>query len=94
MIRCDDVSDWILNVGQWELTDQERDEVLHNTHELWKEHPKSDEEKKAVLDSQKWAKTEHSQNSAVFFSGTHRWHYRDKIPAGTADVIMFHYNPV
>ena len=93
MIRCDEVPSWPMYIGKWELTDQERGEILSDRHEL-KEHPKPGKDVDAIIDFQEWSTIEHSQNSAVFFSGTHRWHYRDKIPAGTADVIMFHYNPV
>ena len=93
MIRCDDVPNWPMHVGKWELTDQERSDILSDRHEL-KEHPKPGKDIDAIINFQEWSTLTHLANSAAFFSGTHRWHYRDEIPAGRADVIMFHYNPV
>ena len=30
---------------------------------------------------------------AVAYSGTHQWHYRDRLPSGTADLAFFHFVP-
>lgn len=92
MISCDGAPNWPLYVGKWEVTDEEYDALQAHRSDL-QAAPKELEEINKVLEAQEWATIEHPTNSAAFFSGTHRWHYRDKIPAGSADVIMFHYNP-
>ena len=91
MIRCDGVPNWPLYVGKWEITDEEY-EALQNHEGDFQASPTESKDVDKILEAQEWATIEHPTNSAAIFSGTHRWHYRDKIPAGSADVIMFHYN--
>jgi hypothetical protein len=92
MIRCDEAPNWPLYVGKWEVTDQEYAALQDHTSDF-DAAPSDSGGINKILEAQEWVTIEHPTNSAAFFSGTHRWHYRDKIPTGSADVIMFHYNP-
>ena len=88
MIRCPEISSWPMYVSKYEISEEER-VVLKN-----KGFPQYKKRVRELKESFEWVKIDHSPNSAAFFSGTHRWHYRDKIPAGSADVFMFHYEPL
>lgn len=56
-------------------------------------HPQTDEEIAAVKDAQTWHQIDMEPNDAVALSGSHSWHYRDRIPEGTADLLFFHFVP-
>ena len=91
MIRCSGISSWPIYVSKNELSEEERTFYATNKSDAF---PQAKRRVREILDSTEWAKLDHSPNSATFFSGTHRWHYRERIPAGSADVIMFHYDPL
>jgi hypothetical protein len=88
MIRCDGIPSWPMYVGKNEFSENERPTTQAERF------PQGTKAIQKIMDSMEWAKIDHSPNSAAFFSGTHRWHYRDQIPAGAADTIMFHYVPL
>ena len=56
-------------------------------------HPKTDEQIVAVKNEQTWHQIDMEPNDAVALSGSHSWHYRDRIPEGTADLLFFHFVP-
>jgi hypothetical protein len=89
MIRCD-IPSWPIYVSKKELSDDERKHILDTGVGFG-------QEKSFVNDLRKsteFIKIDQSPNSAAFFSGTHRWHYREQIPTGTAETILFHYIPL
>lgn len=40
-----------------------------------------------------WNQVDLMPNDGVIYSGTHSWHYRDRLPTGTADLVFFHFVP-
>jgi hypothetical protein len=56
-------------------------------------HPQTDEEIGGVKGAQTWHQVDMEPNDAVALSGSHSWHYRDRIPEGTADLLFFHFVP-
>ena len=56
-------------------------------------HPELDEDIARIKARETFAKVELRPNDAVLYSGTHQWHYRDRIPSGTADLAFFHFVP-
>lgn len=41
-----------------------------------------------------WVNIDQKPNDGYLLSGTHNWHYREKLPYGTADVLLFHFLPL
>ena len=56
-------------------------------------HPETDEQIAQVKAEQTWHQIDMEPNDAVALSGSHSWHYRDRIPEGTADLLFFHFVP-
>ena len=95
MIRCSDIPFWPMYIAKSELSDEEYSVALDDTPKSVKNGIASTkEEQKHIENSFEWVKIDHLPNSAAFFSGSHRWHYREKIPAGSAETVLFHYNPL
>ena len=81
-----EVSDpWPINVGR-QMTDDQRDAI-----EI--QHPSTDKEIQAVIDSQDWTTCLLNPNDATCYSGTNAWHYRPTASLGTADLAFFHFVP-
>ena len=40
-----------------------------------------------------WLEIDQEPNDGYMLSGTLNWHYREKLPYGTADVLLFHFVP-
>ena len=89
MIRCD-MPCWPIYVSQKELLDDERKHIFDTGMAFGQEKNFVDQ----IHKDTKFIKIDHPPNSAAFFSGTHRWHYRKQIPAGTAETVLFHYIPL
>ncbi len=95
MIRCSDIPFWPIYVAKKELSDQEYSVAFDDTPKIVTNGlAVTSEEEEYIKNSTEWAKIDHSPNSAAFFSGTHRWHYRDEIPKGSAQIVLFHYLPL
>lgn len=76
---------WPISVGR-QMTDAQRDAI-----EI--QHPSTDEEIQAVIDSQDWTTCLLNPNDATCYSGTNAWHYRPTASLGTADLAFFHFVP-
>lgn len=85
LIQQESSDPWPINIAR-QMTDKERD-----TTEI--KHPQTDEEIKAVINSQEWTECLLEPNDAVCYSGTNAWHYRPVPSTGTADLAFFHFVP-
>jgi hypothetical protein len=83
LIRQSPKEAWPIYVGK-EMTNQE----LENLEERHPETPESIE--KVKLETE-WEQVDLLPNDGVIYSGTHSWHYRDRLPKGTADLVFFHF---
>ena len=90
MIRCSDLENWPIYVSDYELSGKEWEDLVESGDGL----ARTLDEIKMSTNSNKWIKIDHHPNSAAFFSGTRRWHYREKITAGSAETVLFHYEPL
>lgn len=88
LIRQDRKEPWPIYIGEL-ISDKERTEAT----ETRMAHPETDEDIARVKAKQKFTTVEMQPNDAVLYSGTHQWHYRDRIPSGTADLAFFHFVP-
>ena len=76
---------WPISIGR-QMTDKQRDAI-----EI--QHPSTDEEIQAVINSQEWTDCLLNPNDATCYSGTNAWHYRPTASLGTADMAFFHFVP-
>ena len=83
LIRQSPKEAWPIYVGK-DMTNQE----LENLEERHPETPESIE--KIKLETE-WDQVDLLPNDGVIYSGTHSWHYRDRLPKGTADLVFFHF---
>lgn len=88
LIRQDDPEPWPLYVGP-QISDEER----QHFYDIGASHPKDKRQIAQIKKSQTFTKIEFQPNDAVLYSGTHQWHYRDRIASGTADLVFFHFVP-
>jgi hypothetical protein len=56
-------------------------------------HPDTAEAIGQIKKDTDWNKVDLMPNDAVIYSGTHSWHYRDRLSEGTADLVFFHFVP-
>jgi len=88
LIRQDDPKPWPIYIGQ-PISDEERQEICDT--DMAK--PEDEKDIAQVKDKQNFTKVELQPNDAVLYSGTHQWHYRDRINFGQADLAFFHFVP-
>lgn len=55
--------------------------------------PETEQEIEEIKKSFEWNEIILNPNDAVLYSGTHQWHYRNKIDGETATLIFFHFVP-
>jgi hypothetical protein len=88
LIRQDDPKPWPIYIGQ-PISDEERQEICDTDTAT----PEDEQDISRIKQSETFTKVELQPNDAVLYSGTHQWHYRDRIPSGTADLAFFHFVP-
>ena len=88
LIQQDRPEPWPIYIGQ-PISDKKRAQRV----EAGTAHPETDEDIAQVKSNQKFTTVEMQPNDAVLYSGTHQWHYRDRIKSGTADLAFFHFVP-
>lgn len=88
LIRQDRKEPWPIYIGEL-ISDKERTEAT----ETRMAHPETDEDIARVKSEQKFTPVGLHPNDAALYSGTHQWHYRDRIPSGAADLAFFHFVP-
>jgi len=86
LIRQDHREPWPIYIGE-PMSDTARGD-LRSSDMMYPTDAKDIERIKA---KQKFTTVEMQPNDAVLYSGTHQWHYRDRIPSGTADLAFFHF---
>jgi hypothetical protein len=86
LIRQDSPKPWPIYVTE-RLDDEARFQI--ETDGLG--HPETTEQIEAVKEAHEWQQLNMEPNDAVLYSGTHSWHYRDRLPSGTADLVFFHF---
>ena len=88
LIRQDQKEPWPIYIGE-AMSDEKRAQISGTE----KGHPKTEQDITRVKSKEKFTKIELAENDAVLYSGTHQWHYRDRIPSGNADLVFFHFVP-
>ena len=88
LIRQDRKEPWPIYIGE-PMSDKDRADL--GSKNLM--YPKDDKDIERIKAKQKFTTVEMQPNDAVLYSGTHQWHYRDRIPSGTADLAFFHFVP-
>ena len=86
LIRQSPKKPWPIYVGD-QMTDEERETIGQSAH------PETPEEIHKVKTDTDWTEVGLLPNDALIYSGTHSWHYRDRLPKGTADLVFFHFVP-
>jgi len=79
---------WPIYVGP-EMTDVERDKILEDGIA----HPTTKKDIAAIKKQTEFEPVILSPNDAVCYSGTHQWHYRNKIKGRSARLAFFHFIP-
>ena len=88
LIRQDSEDAWPIYIGQ-PITDERRESLRQSGLS----HPATEDDIKRTKAKENFETIELQPNDAVLYSGTHQWHYRDRIKAGTADLVFFHFVP-
>lgn len=88
LICQDDPTPWPIYVGR-PISDEERQQICN----AGAAQPENRDDILRIKKEQKFTKIELEPNDAVLYSGTHQWHYRDRINCGTADLAFFHFVP-
>ena len=86
LIRQSPDEPWPIYVGDV-MTDADREAIGEGGH------PDTSEAIERVKNDTTWNEVGLSPNDALIYSGTHSWHYRDRLPEGTADLVFFHFVP-
>jgi hypothetical protein len=88
LIRQDDPEPWPIYIGQ-PISDEERQDICDTGLAT----PEDEHHIFRIKEGQTFTKVELQPNDAVLYSGTHQWHYRDRINFGQADLAFFHFVP-
>ena len=88
LIRQDDPEPWPIYIGQ-PISDEERQDICDTGSAT----PEDEHHIFRIKEGQTFTKVELQPNDAVLYSGTHQWHYRDRINFGQADLAFFHFVP-
>lgn len=84
LIQQDSVEPWPIKIGK-PLNDIEVEQASDIVF------PLSEWQENEIITSTEWETVELNPNDAVFYSGTHSWHYRPLPLKGTADLVFFHF---
>ena len=88
LIRQDDPEPWPIYIGQ-PISEEERQDICDTGSAT----PEDEHHIFRIKEGQTFTKVELQPNDAVLYSGTHQWHYRDRINFGQADLAFFHFVP-
>jgi hypothetical protein len=77
-------ADWPIHIGPM-ISDKERDRVLEAGE------PVDDKAVERIKKAIRFDPVVLSPNDAVAYSGTHQWHYRDRIQGRSATLVFFHF---
>ena len=88
LIRQEQPEPWPIYIGE-PMSDKDRAD-LGSTNLMY---PTDDKDIERIKAAGTFTKVELHPNDAVLYSGTHQWHYRDRIPSGTSDLVFFHFVP-
>ena len=86
LIRQDHPEPWPIYVSE-PISDEERTAAT----ESGSAHPEDEYQIARIKRAHTFAKVELRPNDAVLYSGTHQWHYRDRIQSTAADLAFFHF---
>ena len=86
LIRQSSPEPWPIYVGDL-MTDEEVAAVGDDGH------PDTPEAIERIKEETNWSDVGLLPNDAVIYSGTNSWHYRDRLPDGTIDLVFFHFVP-
>lgn len=88
LIDCDVDELWPIYIGE-PMTDEQRSVVDKTTGG----HPHTEELIAQRKEQENFTEVVLSPNDAVLYSGTHQWHYRDRIKGRSASLAFFHFVP-